>query len=107
MPFLALQRNRFATYSFYVQRGAVSPAEYSASGTAAANAAGMPGAIPPSPPGDPLPTVDSLLDACVLAGFTENMYVWHGATDGWSRQSQYDSSAARAFVLAPAGNLTA
>ena len=107
VPFLALQRNRFATYSFYVQRGAVSPAEYSASGTAAANAAGMPGAIPPSPPGDPLPTVDSLLDACVLAGFTENLHVWHGATDGWSRQSQYDSSAARAFVLAPGGNLAA
>ncbi|HRP29433.1 MAG TPA: hypothetical protein PLG77_13465, partial [Burkholderiaceae bacterium] len=106
VPFLALQRNRFATYSFYVQRGAVSPPEYSAAGTAAANAAGMPSAIPPSPPGDPLPTVDSLLDACVLAGFTENLHVWHTATDGWSRQSQYDSSAARAFVLAPAGNLS-
>ncbi len=101
VPFLALQRNRFATYSFYVQRGAVSPAEYSAAGAAAANAAGMPAAIPPSPPGDPLPTVGSLLDLCVLAGFTENLYVAHRATDGWSRQSQYDSSTARAFVLAP------
>ena len=70
-------------------------------GTAAANAAGMPAAIPPSPPGEPLPTVGSLLDACTLAGFTENLYVAHHATDGWSRQSQYDSSAARAFVLAP------
>ena len=101
VPFLALQRNRFATYSFYVQRGAVSPAEYNAAGTAAANAAGMPGAIPPSPPGDPLPTVDSLLDLCVLAGFTENLRVWHTATDGWSRQNQYDSFIARGFVLAP------
>lgn len=100
VPFLALQRNRFANYSFYVQRGAVSPAEYSANGTAAANAAGMPAAIPPSPPGDPQPTVDSLLDLCTLAGFTENLYVAHTATDGWSRQSQYDRSAARAFVLA-------
>ncbi len=101
VPFLGLQRNRFANYSFYVQRGAVSPPEYSASGTAAANAAGMPAAIPPSPPGDPQPTVDSLLDLCTLAGFTENLYVAHLATDGWSRQSQYDTSAARAFVLAP------
>ena len=102
VPFLALQRNRFANYSFYVQRGAVSPPEYSASGTAAANPAGMPGAIPPSPPGDPLPTVDTLLDACTLAGFTEQLYVAHLATDGWSRQSQLDTSIARAFVLAPA-----
>jgi hypothetical protein len=101
VPFLALQRNRFATYSFYVQRGAVSPAEYSVASTAAATAAGMPATIPPSPPGDPLPTVDSLLDACTLAGFTEQLYVAHMATDGWSRQSQYDSSQARAFVLAP------
>lgn len=101
VPFLALQRNRFANYSFYVQRGAVSPPEYQANGTAAANAAGMPAAIPPSPPGDPQPTVDSLLDLCTLAGFTENLYVAHTATDGWSRQSQYDRSIARAFVLAP------
>lgn len=104
VPFLGLQRNRFAAYSFYVQRGAVSPPEYSANGTAAANAAGMPAAIPPSPPGDPQPTVDSLLDLCTLAGFTENLYVAHLATDGWSRQSQYDTSAARAFVLAPGAN---
>lgn len=101
VPFLALQRNRFANYSFYVQRGAVSPPEYHAAGTAAASPGGMPGAIPPSPPGDPLPTVDTLLDACTLAGFTEQLYVAHLATDGWSRQSQLDSSLARAFVLAP------
>jgi hypothetical protein len=30
------------------------------------------------------------------------LYVAHLGTDGWSRLSQYDSSAARAFVLAPA-----
>ena len=97
----ALQRNRYATYSFYVQRGAVSPPEYSLGGTAAVNAAGMPAALPPSPPADAPPTVGSLLDACTLAGFTEQLYVAHMATDGWSRQSQYDSPAVRAFVLAP------
>lgn len=101
LPFLALQRNRFASYSFYVQRGAVSPPEYSLAGTAAATAAGMPAALPPSPPADAPPTVGSLLDACTLAGFTEQLYVAHMATDGWSRQSQYDASLPRAFVLAP------
>lgn len=101
VPFFALQLNRYADYSFYVQRGAVTPPEYSVAGTAAASIAGMPGAIPPSPPGEPLPTVGSLLDLCTLAGFTEQLYVAHTGTDGWSRLSGYDSSAARAFVLAP------
>jgi hypothetical protein len=101
VPFLALQRNRFADYAFYVQRGAVSPPEYSIAGMAAATPGSMPGAIPPSPPADPLPTVDSLLEACTLAGFTEQLRVAHQATDGWSRQSSLDSSDARAFVLAP------
>jgi hypothetical protein len=38
---------------------------------------------------------------CPVAGFSENLYVAASATDGWSRQSQYDRSAVRAFVLAP------
>jgi hypothetical protein len=93
MPFLALQRSGFATYSFAVQRGAVSPAEVSVSGTAAVNAAAMPAA--------PTASVGDLLDQCVTAGFAEHLYVAHRATDGWSRQSQYDASDIRAFVLAP------
>jgi hypothetical protein len=93
LPFRALQRNRFATYSFYVQRGAVTPPEVSTGGTAAASAATMPAA--------PSETVGNLLDTCTIAGFTEQLYVAHMATDGWSRQSHYDRSAVRAFVLAP------
>jgi hypothetical protein len=100
VPFVALQINRFANYAFYVQRGAVTPPEYRVAGTAAASVATMPGALPPSPPADPQPTVDSLLDACTLAGFTEQLYVAHTGTDGWSRLSGYDASAVRAFVLA-------
>lgn len=92
-PFVALQRNGFADYNFYVQRGAVSPPELSVGGRAATSAAAMPAA--------PSETVGNLLDACTLAGFTEQLYVSHAATDGWSRQSQYDASAVRAFVLAP------
>jgi hypothetical protein len=38
---------------------------------------------------------------CSVAGFSENLYVAVTTTDGWSRQSQYDASFVRAFVLAP------
>lgn len=38
---------------------------------------------------------------CTVAGFSENLSVYSMATDGWSRQSQYDDSDVRAFVLAP------
>jgi hypothetical protein len=93
MPFLALQRSRYATYSFYVQRGAVSPPEVDVPGTAAASAATMPPA--------PTESVANLLDACTTAGFVEHLRVWHMSTDGWSRQSQYDRFDVRAFVLAP------
>jgi hypothetical protein len=93
MPFFALQRNTFANYSFYVQRGAIWPPELSTSGAAATSAAAMPAA--------PTETVDNLLDTCNTAGFVEHLYVAHLATDGWSRQHQYDAHATRAFVLAP------
>ncbi len=93
MPFMALQRNRFATYAFAVQRGAVSPPEVSVSGVAASDAPSMPAA--------PTETVENLLDTCKTAGFAEHLHVWHTATDGWSQQSQLDASDIRAFVLAP------
>lgn len=93
LPYTALQRNAFAQHSFYVQRGAVSPPELSRSGAAAPSLPAMPAA--------PTSSVGDLLDDCTLAGFTEQLYVAHMATDGWSRQSQYDASAVRAFVLAP------
>jgi hypothetical protein len=96
--FTALQRNAFAEYSFFVQRGAVSPAELSVNGTAATSAAAMPAA--------PTITVGELLDTCTLAGFTEVLHVAHLATDGWGRQSQYDDSEVRAFVLAPSASVS-
>jgi hypothetical protein len=42
------------------------------------------------------------VDGCPVAGFSENLYVAASSFDGWSRQAQYDASAVRAFVLAPA-----
>ncbi len=92
-PFTALQRTGFADYSFFVQRGEGPAAQIAAGGQAATTLAGM-GAAPTS-------TVGDLLDGCSIAGFTEQLYVAHRATDGWSRQVQNDASAVRAFVLAP------
>jgi hypothetical protein len=47
----------------------------------------------------------ALLGTCAAAGgiaaFAEYLYVAATANNGWSRQSQYDASAAIAFVLAP------
>ncbi len=92
-PFTALQRNRFADYSFYVQRGEGPGAQLAASGRAAVSPATMPVA--------PSSSVGDLLDGCAIAGFTEQLYVAHLAVDGWSRQQQLDAQAVRAFVLAP------
>jgi hypothetical protein len=46
-------------------------------------------------------TVANLMGKCDVAGFAAWVYVWAMATNGWGRQSQYDASAAVAFVLAP------
>jgi hypothetical protein len=93
VPFYALQRNAFADYTFYVPRAAIWPPELQTSGAAATSAATMPAA--------PTETVGNLIDECDIAGFVEHVDVEHRATDGWSRQSQYDAHATRAFVLKP------
>jgi len=46
-------------------------------------------------------TVGALRGSCKIAAFAEYVYVYATANNGWSRQSQYDASAAIAFVLAP------
>ena len=46
-------------------------------------------------------SVADLLGTCNIAAFAEYVYVYALANNGWSRQSQYDASAAIAFVLAP------
>ena len=95
-PFLAMQRNQHANYSFYVLRGEGPSTPITSSGIAAANSAG---ALSPSA------TVGIMLGTCVdsgIAGFTEQLYVAHSSSDGWSRQSQLDRSAVRSFVIAPA-----
>lgn len=93
-PFLPMQRNRHATYSFYVQRGEGPARPIAMSGAASDTVAGV---VSPSA------TVATMLGTCSdsgIAGFTEQLYVAHMSSDGWSRQSQFDWQAVRAFVLA-------
>ncbi len=92
----ASQPHGFATYSFGVVRGV--SGVYSSSGSVGGGSFSV------------SRTVDHLLndnlpsgcavDGCPVAGFSENLSVYAMATDGWSRQSQYDRSFVRAFVLA-------
>jgi hypothetical protein len=67
--------------------------------------------IPPSPPptdtssgsvGSPAVfdnSAGALLGGCPQAAFAVNLYCWARATNGYSRQTQYDSSATIAFAL--------
>lgn len=90
LPFTASHPNGFATYSFQTLRGLVQVLADS-------------GPVGPPPGSHTLtPTVASLLGPCTTAGFAEDLYVAATATDGWSRQSQYDAHPnPRPFVLKP------
>jgi hypothetical protein len=58
------------------------------------------GSVPAT--GSPLTaTVATLLGKCPVAGYAASLSVAATINSGWSRQSQYDASAALAFVLAP------
>jgi hypothetical protein len=92
MPFTASRPSGNASFSFSLIKGV--------------NAV----ALPPVPPtSGPVSTallpieakVEDLMGTCDIAGFAELVYVTATTTNGWGRQSQYDASAAIAFVLAP------
>jgi hypothetical protein len=86
MPLTATHPAGFATYSFEVVKGVN----------------GIIGVSGPVPAASPISNPASvLLGSCNIAGFGEYLYVAASANNGWSRQSQYDASAAIAFVLAP------
>lgn len=92
MPFTATHPHGFATFSFSLIKGV--------------NAVALPAAPPTSGPvsavSSPIQaTVQDLMGNCDVAGFAEYVYVAASANSGWGRQSQYDASAAIAFVLAP------
>jgi hypothetical protein len=92
MPFAVGHPNGFATFSFSLIKGV--------------NPVALPAAPPTSGPvgaaASPITaTIADLMGKCDVAGFGEWVYVAASATNGWGRQSQYDASAAVAFVLAP------
>ena len=87
MPYVASQPKGFATFQFQLIKG-VNPALPAISGPVSAAASPV------------TATVAALLGSCNVAGFAELLYVWSTINNGWSRQSQYDASAAIAFVLA-------
>ena len=86
MAFTASHPTNFATFSFELIKG-VNVVQVNSGPVTAV----------PSPI---VQTVGLLLGGCTVAGFGEWLYVAATANNGWSRQSQYDASAAIAFVLA-------
>jgi len=92
MAFVATHPAGYATFSFELVKGvnAVAlPAVPPTSGPVSASISPFSG------------TVSNLLGTCNIAGFAEELYVAATINNGWSRQGQYDASAAIAFVLAP------
>lgn len=93
MPFTASHPSGFANYTFQLAKGANTLTPPTTSGAVSAAV---------SPAVEPYTT---LLGTCAGAGgiaaFIEYLYVAATANNGWGRQSQYDASAAIAFVLAP------
>lgn len=90
----ALHPRQFATFKHAVVKGATElPAPITTSGL-----------VTPAPGTHAeTHTVAALLGGCTIAGFAETVSVWAMATDGWSRQSQYDDHVIQAFALAPKG----
>ncbi len=92
LPFTASHPNGFATYQFKVVKGlSVVPGSQNSGPVGA-------------PPGarEVSLTTGELLGACTTAGFAADLRVEAMATNGWSRQRQYDvHPLPRPFVLTP------
>jgi hypothetical protein len=88
----AMHPHQFATFKHAIVKGATElPAPMTTSGT-----------VTPAPgTHTDTHTVSTLLGTCKIAGFAETVSVWAMATDGWSRQSQFDDHVIQAFALAP------
>jgi hypothetical protein len=94
MGFTASHPAGYATFSFSLYKGTSSVALTAAPPTSGPVSAAV----------SPLSqTVANLMGTCNVAGFAEYLYVAATIDNGWGRQSQYDASAAVAFVLGPPG----
>ncbi|HLN90130.1 MAG TPA: hypothetical protein VK253_08695 [Candidatus Binatia bacterium] len=91
MRFIASQPDNNATFSISLYRG-VTPVTTLPPPTSGPVSSAI------SPVQD---TVGDLLKNCNIAAFALYLYVAATANNGWNRQSQYDASAAQAFVLSP------
>ncbi|MBV8811060.1 MAG: hypothetical protein JO033_20520 [Acidobacteriaceae bacterium] len=89
MAFTASQPEGFATYTFELIKGVNVLTPPTVSGPVVSASSPMSSAAA------------TLLGTCTIAAFSEYLYVAATANNGWGRQSQYDASAAVAFVLAP------
>ena len=89
MPIHVAHPAGFATYSFTLLKGVNTLTPPSTSGPVT----GAPSVITGQ--------ASTLLGTCTIAGYGEYLYVAATMINGETRQSQYDASAAIAFVLAP------
>lgn len=99
MAWRAEHPHSFATYSFGVVRGTRSV--IAESGPVAASASPITKTVEFMMTENPGPGCSPA--GCVVAGFSENLYVDSLATDGWTSELGYDASDVRAFVLARPG----
>lgn len=92
LPFHARQHRMFAMYRFRVIRKTTEKFKQK-------DQAGNMSSV-----FNPVVSLATLLAGCSdgEAAFSENLYVWHMAYNGWTRLSSLDASHVRAFALAPA-----
>lgn len=89
MAYAGSHPNNFANYSFTLIKGVATLTPPSTHGPVSA-------LVSPA-----TATAATLLGKCTVAGFAEYIYVAATTNNGWGSQTQYDASAAIAFVLAP------
>ncbi len=101
LPYQARHPRSFGLYSFDIYRGTthLDPlarvgrvGDFGPSGSFSVTANLKPDPADPSKP--------DLLNGCPSAAFSENLYIWNMAFDGWNRVGP-DANAVRAFALIP------
>lgn len=100
LPFQARHPRRFGIYSFTIYRGTVYLPALAMSGQVGDIGASGSFSVSAFLKPDPMHLNPDLLDGCPAAAFSENLYIWNMAFNGWTRVGP-DASAVRAFALVP------